>query len=363
MSKFLCRQLLLLFCGLVPAVANCGQTTNYNDLRRAGLAEYRAGHYERAETLLLSALKLAQQSNDDYQVAAIHDDLGAVYKYEERLTEAEQYFEKALFLLKRMPDTTEETALVLYNLAAVDSLNHRDSAALKTLRQALKLLKRNTPSEQALVAQILNGFGMVYLRQGNPSRAEKVLAQAMATRAALRAEPIDVDSQILNNLGIVYKKQHKYSEAEASFKRSLEIETRIMGSQHPELTIPLTNLGGLYTEMQRFTEAEAQYRRSLDILEKMSPIPHGSIVENLQALAQVYLREGDTAGAESTLARAVEIARRNPSPDLKMPALLDAYADILRSLGKLNEAQRLTAEARFMRATETMTVRIPKPNH
>jgi tetratricopeptide (TPR) repeat protein len=362
-SKSLWRQLLLLFCVLVPAGANCAQTTNHTDLRHAGLDEYRAGHYERAETLLLGALKLAEQSNDDYEVAAIHDDLGAVYRYEERLSEAERYFEKALFLFKRMPDTTDETALVLYNLAGVYSLNGRDSATLKTLRQALKLLKRNTSSEQALAAQIQNAFGMVYLRQGNLSRAEKLFAQAMATRSALRAEPIDVDAQILNNLGIVYKKQHKYSEAEESFKRSLEIETSVLGSQHPEVTIPLANLGSLYTEMQRFTEAGAQYRRSLDILEKMSPTPHGRIVETLQTLAQVYLREGDTTDAEGTLAEAVQIARRNPSPDLKMPTLLDEYADILRSLGKLNEAQLLNAEARFMRATETMTVRVPKPNH
>jgi tetratricopeptide (TPR) repeat protein len=358
-SKFLWSQLLLLFCVLVPAGANCGQTTNHVDLRHMGLVEYRAGHYERAETLLLSALKLAEQSNDDYQVAAIHDDLGALYEYEGRLSEAERYIEKALFLFKRMPDTTYEIALVLHNLAGVYSLNHRDSAALKDLRQALKLLKGNSANEQTLAAQILNGFGMVYFRKGNPSRAEKVLAQAMATRSAMRTGPIDVDAQILNNLGVVYQKQHRYSEAEESYKRSLEIETRVLGCQHPQLTFPLTNLGSLYTEMQRLSEAGAQYRRSLDILEKMSPIPHGRIVETLHVLAQVYLREGDTTGAESTLSRAVQIARRNPRPDLRMPSLLDAYADILRSLGKLNEAQLLTAEARFMRATETMTVRIP----
>ena len=62
------------------------------------------------------------------------------------------------------------------------------------------------------------------------------------------------------------------------------------------------------------------------------------------------------------MARAVEIARRNPVPDPEMPILLDAYADILKSLGKVQNALRLNTEARRMRAVMALTVRVPNPD-
>ena len=44
-----------------------------------------------------------------------------------------------------------------------------------------------------------------------------------------------------------------------------------------------------------------------------------------------------------------------------MPMLLDAYADVLKSVGKLQEALPLQAEAQRMRVSMALTVRAPNP--
>jgi tetratricopeptide (TPR) repeat protein len=120
------------------------------------------------------------------------------------------------------------------------------------------------------------------------------------------------------------------------------------------------HLGGLYTEMRRYRETGDQYRRSLNILKQMSPAPNARIVRTLYWLGQNYLQQGEKASAENVFARAVEIVQRNPVPDAETPMLLDAYADILKSVGKLQEA--LHAEAKRARAAMALTVRVPNPN-
>ena len=352
---------LLLFCIFAAVGAVSGQTTDYAALRDAGRAEYSAGHFEKAETLLRSALEVAQRNKDDYAVATVQDGLGAVYQNEERLIEAERAYKKSLSIFRRIPDKDYEVAVVLRNLGSVYSDDRRDSEALKVLHEASKLLKKNTPDEQELSAQILNCLGLVYFRQGKLGRAETLLGQAIGIRSAAHDLGV-VDAQILANLGSIYQRQHKYQKAEESYKRSLEITEQRLGPLHPDLTLTLGNLGILYTELRRYSEAKDQYRRSLTILEQTRPALDGRIVRTLHWLSKIYVQEGNKTSAESVLAQAVEIARRNPAPDPEMPMLLDSYADTLKSLGKLQAALSLHAEAKRTRAAMALTVRVPKPN-
>jgi len=363
MSTFLRRYpvSLLLVCIFVAIRTGYGQATDYVSLTNAGRVEYWAGHFEAAETLLRSALELAQNSGDDVTIAAVQADLGAVYEDEERLIEAERAYSKALFIFRRIPDKNYETAVILRNLASVYSLTRRYSDALKVLVEAPKLLKKNTPDEQTLTAQLLNSRGMVYFRQGKLRPAEALLAEALEMRSLAGVDSDNIEAQILSNLGSVYQKQHKYGKAEESYTRSLAITEQRLGPMHPYLTLTLGNLGGLYTEMRRYSETGDQYRRSLAILEQMTPAPDARIVRTLHWLAKNYIQLGDKTSAESALARAVEIARRNRVPNPEMPMLLDAYGDILKSLGKVQEAQRLHTEARRTRAALALMIRVPNP--
>src|SRR5262249_29185757 len=149
------------------------------------------------------------------------------------------------------------------------------------------------------------------------------------------------------------------AKAEELLKRSLEITEQRLSS-HPDLALSLSNLGGLYVEMRRYREAEDYYRRSLTIWEQMTPVPVGKIERTLHDLSEAYLKDGEKTSAENVLAQAVDIARRNPLPDFETPKILDAYADILKSSGKLQEAQHLRAEAERIRATMALTVRVRK---
>ena len=91
MKPCLRRSLALLGLWIFGAIRiGYGQTTDSEFLRTEGRAEYLAGRFERAETLLLNALVTAQSKKDEYVVARVQNDLGVLYQKEERLAEAER---------------------------------------------------------------------------------------------------------------------------------------------------------------------------------------------------------------------------------------------------------------------------------
>jgi tetratricopeptide (TPR) repeat protein len=146
--------------------------------------------------------------------------------------------------------------------------------------------------------------------------------------------------------------------AEESYKHSLEIPEQRLGLTHPDLTLTLANLGVFYTEVGRYREAEDQYRRSLVILERAAPALDGRTGSHAARARKNLSSSGEKTSAESTLARAVELARHNPVAYAEIPALLDTYAAVLKSLGKSDDAQRLRAEAQRTRAAMASRVRV-----
>ena len=354
-----CPASLLLGCIFAIACSASAQTTNSDVLRRTGKAEYLAGNFQTAEVLLRRAIEVGQEQGNNYAVAMAQNDLGSLYAEEERFIEAERAFVTALSIFRRLRDITYEMAVVLRNLGSLHSINQRDSEALKALQEASKLVDKSTPDGGALAAQILNDQGMIHFRKGKISKAEALETEAMSVRSDPRDLDL-IDSQVLTNLGTIYQRQRRYAKAIEAYHRSLEVTSLRLGPSHPNLTLTLGNLGILYSEMGRYGDAEDQYRRSLSILEQSSPALDLRMSRTLHFLAKNYLRKGDRSRAEEALSRAVQIARRNLVPDPEMPQLLEAYADVLKSLGRTEEAQRLGVEARRIRAASALTVRVPR---
>jgi hypothetical protein len=72
------------------------------------------------------------------------------------------------------------------------------------------------------------------------------------------------------------------------------------------------------------------------------------------------LKQRNKIGAEQALAEAIERVRRTSlTDDPEIPALFDSYTNLLKSIGKLDEARQAYAEAKRIRAAMALTVRVP----
>jgi len=358
MNNFLQGSLVpLLLFGFVRASND--QATDYEIFKQGAATEYAAGHLTQAEEFLGKALEAAEHGRDEYSIATTLCNLGNIYQSEDRLGDAEQAYANALRIFTRLSRQSEAVA-VLLNLGKTHSLRGRHVEALETLNRAWKMNEKNTTNGETVSAQILNSMGMAHLRRGKTKKAEVLLNEARAKRRHRTGDSDPIDAEILNNLGAVYQRQHRYQDAEKSYEQVIKITEQQLGSAHPDLPLTLVNLGALYTEMGRYTEAAEQYRRGLLILKQMSPVPHAQIARVYREISKMYLKKGDKTSAESTLASAVDSARRNPILDAEFPELLEKYADLLETSGKIREAQVLRTEARRTRTALALVVHVPK---
>jgi tetratricopeptide (TPR) repeat protein len=342
------------------------QTKPYMDLRNAGRAEYRAGHFLAAESILRTALDAAAAVGDSAATGTIENDLGDLYLDEERPREAEQSYRRALDIFEKISDRQFETAAILRNLGSAYSLQRRHQDALKALDQAGRILTGITKDarSQALTAEILNSKGIVFLREGKLRKAHSFFEDAIQSRSGAGIGGGLGDAQTLNNIGTIYFRQRRYTLAEQPLLRSAEITEQVLGPTHPELTLTLATLGEVYTQLGRFAEAMNQYDRCLAILRATTPRLDGRIVRVLQLVSSNYLKRGDKASAERTLSEAVGLARKTTlSDDLGIPDMFDSYANLLKQSGKNDQAQDIRAEAKRLRAASALTVRAPADHH
>ena len=344
--------MILLFGGFMP------HSDGYV-LRHAGLAEYQMGHYQKAEGLIRTALKLAEASNNKYDAALCYAALGDIRQAEMQFPEASRYYRRAISLLGQHREYSHALAILWRNLAGSLTAETQYGEALAALRKASKLVAQNTVNDPQLHAQILNSLGMIYYYQGKMAKAEGFLHKATELHFTT-ANRLDVDLfEIWNNIGRVYQNTRQYAKAEDAYRRSLQLAEARLGNSHPSLNVLLDNLGSLYSEVGRYREAELLFQRSLAHLEQAGPsFDDIFVMRTLYGLGDTYIREGDGIRAQGVLVRAAEIACRRVLPG-EMPealSVLNLYDKALKNSSNSAEAQRVQVEARRIRALMAFTV-------
>jgi tetratricopeptide (TPR) repeat protein len=355
------RTLLLLLVFSTMATAQ-SEKRIYIQARYEAIQEFMQGHFDRAETLFVSAFHGAEVAHDDFVMALSLSGLGDVYHNENRLDESTDCYRRSLSLLRARPNSTFAVAIVLRNLGSAYLAAGRYRDAQKTLVEASQLAQRIERPSPQLTGQILNSLGMLYYYQGNLGKATSLFEAAL--QAYSRAEPpLSTDlGQSMNNLAGIRWQKHRFKEAEDLYRQSVALAEKDGGKFHPDLILILNNLGDLYLELKRYDEAEVTYRKTLSIMEKMTPSPVDRSVHSLYGLGQVYLKRDQMDHAEQVLARATDVAATSRVAIAELPAILETYSKLLDSIGKRQQAQDVRSKALRTRAARALTVRLQDLN-
>jgi tetratricopeptide (TPR) repeat protein len=270
-------------------------------------------------------------------------------------------YQKAISILRHLPDRGQAQAIVWRNLSTALTAEGRYREALAALHEASKLVSGNTLKDLQLRGTIWNSYGVVYFYLGKFDKAEASFRRASESPYQPQGQ-LDLDiGDVLNNLGRVYQVKKEYAKAESAYLRSLQLTAARFGTSHRHLSIPLDNLAALYRDMGRYTESETHFQRSLEIQEHSElPLNETSLMHTLWELGKTYIRENDNVRAETVLARASELARKCVLSQ-QMPhvfRILETYADILNARSNPIEAERLHAEAQRVRASMAFTVHV-----
>ena len=231
-------------------------------LRSQGQFDTALGHYLEA-----LAVRRAESSTDDRQVAAILNGLGIAYWRLDRLEEGETTLEqaRAIFEADRQPGDTEiETTL--NNLANIYWSQRRLEEAEEAYRRILEV-------------------GREHLDANDPNLASRT-----------------------HNLALALRDLGRFEEAEPLLEEALATWRTVLGEDHPDVANGLKNQGILYFRMGRLDEAEATLATAADTWRRSGlALDHFRYGWILEAQAEVALERGESTAAVELASRAVEI--------------------------------------------------------
>ncbi|MBF0291870.1 MAG: tetratricopeptide repeat protein [Nitrospinae bacterium] len=292
------------------------------------------GETEEAEKLFTEALEqgVKQAAESAYQLGVL---AGQKMEYEK----AFKYYNRAVELEKnnmKYLNRAGGMALTLGEYGKAEPLLHK----------ALEIGEKVLQPEHQDIAASLNNLAALYHAQRRHAEAESLYKRALSIDEKTLGVEHPIVATDLNNLAALYEDQGRYSDAEPLYKRSISIVENALGAEHPNVAIRLNNLAAFYNDQERPVEAESLYERALSIDEKALGREHPNVAIRLNNLAGLYFKQGWYDKAVPLYKRAVAILEKI-LPDHPMTAYgLNNYADCLRKLNRIPEAEALEARAK-----------------
>jgi Flp pilus assembly protein TadD len=229
----------------------------------AGKAQELLQKHSEAEADYLSALRLAEEDPDKFD---IHASLGSLYLKKRNLAEAEKYF-----LLARQYE--KEPGGVDLNLAQVYSEQGQLDKALDILR-SLMAVKPQDPEVHELIGRLLvqkkdfqagiSSFELAIKYQLDPGRRQTLfleIAQACqqlgqtgkAISYLKEVAKTSADPVVHFNLGTLYLHEREFESAKEEFLRALQL--------NPGCSECYSNLGSIFLLQEKYPEAVAALTR------------------------------------------------------------------------------------------------------
>ncbi len=196
-------------------------------------------------------------------------------------------------------------------------------------------------------AQMLEGIGYAFQRQGLPDRAIPLLEESLELRRRLSDKPDVLLATAMTNLATALRSAGKTASAEGYYRQSLALNRQLLGPDHERVAQVMMELGRLLLEgHSNLEEAEQLFKSSLEIYRTRLGNNHPDVASTLNDLGNLMLWKDDLAAAEAYGREAVRICQISlPRTHPDFAASLGSLGLTLTRRGKLEEAEGLLVEA------------------
>ncbi len=213
---------------------------------------------------------------------------------------AEQYYLKAIEILKSLPQENEVSrsyANALLNLAGLYELIGRYKSSEKLYLKAKEIDEMTIGREHTDYAATLNNFAKLYVSQQQYQQAEKYynLAQHILENKLHKFHPQYI--QVLSNKAFLYKLQNKYELAEELYLDVLKLQKKVVGAKHPNYAETLSQLAGLYKWQGDYKKSKKLYQKALKIQLELFGEQHPEYAATMNEYAQLHHHLGQATEA------------------------------------------------------------------
>jgi CHAT domain-containing protein/Tfp pilus assembly protein PilF len=283
-----------------------------NLLNNLGLVYYDVGDYEKAEPLLISALKIKKKKlgNKHLEYANTMNNLALLYLEVGKYDAAEPLLLSALKINeKNLGKKHPNYANSVNSLAMLYHNKGLCSKAEQLYLEALEIRKEILSEDSKEYALSLNNLGTFYYSQGKYVETEKYLLNALDILKKNFGEKHSDYIKLSNNLASFYNEQNKFAEAEATYLKSLSIIKEVFGENSIDYATSLNNLASNYQDQGYFEKAEFFYLKSKEIRKKILGENHPDYLNSLNNLATLYLKQSRYNEADTLYLKALEIRK------------------------------------------------------
>ena len=252
---------------------------------KKGNTWYQKGCYKRSLEYFFRAHELFAASDQLDGVAMSMNNVGNIYRIMEDIDSSLLFFEESISIYQ---DTRNYTGLIqaLSNKAAVLIDSDRLEEAAGVLKSAEDIAQKNSISTNHL----LNKWGILFIRQKEYSRAEKILNSALAN-----TDPADHSEYATVNfaLGTLMRETGRYEKAVYFFKAALDTD-RLSGF-HKGIADDLSAIGDINFSQGKYEPAVNYFQRSIKIY---------ALIENRNKVSEIMgplVKAAEKAGLDISI--------------------------------------------------------------
>lgn len=303
--------------------------------------------------LLAAPLFLACAEDPAIQARRWNNEAAALYM-QGNSAAAERLYQAALAL---QPADNLLTSSISGNLAALYKHQNRYSEAEHAYRLALELRRKSLPPSSPDLADAMNNLAELYRLEGRYAEARDLTRAAVQSLQEFQPQTADL-AIFLNNWGVLERYLHNLDRAEQLLRQSIELSTTVAGPESRPLAIALNDLAQVLSDRQDLSEAERLYQRSRAILEKLGSSQAHELATTLANQGRLLALLGRRIEGRETELRALTLVDSQPRPDELLRAA------ILRNLGNLAaDAGNFPEALRYLDQALVMQERVLGPEH
>ena len=326
--------------------------------RSLAIAYYGLGEYERADTILTSAVNLSRAAGRQPDLAADLGQLADLRRAQGKRDEALRLGREALDIARAGSVAPEAIAELQHIVAETLRENGDPNAALPIATEALDARRRIFGADSHQVGSSYQQLGTIAMGRGDYAGAQALYEHAVSLIRKSRGPQHYATALALNDLGTAYIEGGELEKALSRLEEVSALHRTALGDTHPELATALENLANVLFRLKRQPEAIVKLEEVLAIRRKAFGEDSMPVARTMFNLGTVYSGTKVLDKAEQTLPDSV--ARLERALGAKHPDLITAY----RSLSSLREAQGRWEEASALtRKSLALALETVGPDH
>jgi len=215
-------------------------------------------------------------------------------------------FEKAVAILRILPECQMELCTVLHGLGLVKSGQGNERAAIDYYVEAIQISK--AIDSPFLLGFSENSLGETYRVLGELDHAMEHHTNALAARSKISEEHPDSLAKSYSSIGLIYRELGQFNAAIEHCENAITLLKKVFGDNHFHIGTILKNIGDVYWDQGVFPMAEAKFREALAMhLAAFKTEDHPEVAITKMSVAQSCFQQEKLDDAKELLDQVLKV--------------------------------------------------------